>query len=115
MAESFGIGESVTVEVTRAGGLRFDTTGSAALGAFETLAIFVGIVAVLAVVGFLVRRHMRQTGAVRGPSRRNDLVRSLAISAVMGFAGFLLSASPYSWVLSAGIFYHQFFYKRSRA
>lgn len=34
--------------------------------------------------------------------------RSVGIAAIIGFAGFLLSASPLSWLLSAGVFYWDF-------
>ncbi len=34
--------------------------------------------------------------------------RSVLISAVIGFASFLLSADPLSWLLATGVFYYDF-------
>ncbi len=114
MAESIGIGESVTVEVTRANAVNFPTISAQPLAATETVIIFVGVIIGLGLVALAVRRYMRQTGAVSGPSRRGDVLRSLGVAALVGFVGFLLSASPLSWVLSAGVFYHQLFVRSKR-
>lgn len=116
-AEGVGVSDSVSVEVTRAGGfggpVNIPTGGAAVpLPANETLIIFFGVVIGLALVGLAVRRYMRSTGAITGPSRRDDFLKSIGISLVVGFAGFLLSASPLSWLLTAGVFYHQYFIKR---
>jgi len=34
--------------------------------------------------------------------------RSVGIAALIGFAGFLLSAHPLSWLLATGVFYWDF-------
>lgn len=34
--------------------------------------------------------------------------RSVAIAAVIGFASFILSAHPLSWLLATGVFYYDF-------
>jgi len=107
MAESIGIGESVTVEVTRANAFSLPSAAGT-----ETIIIFFGVIVALALAGLAARRYMRRTGAVSGPSRRGDLLKSVGIAFAVGFAGFMLSASPLSWLLSAGVFYHQFFVKR---
>ena len=45
----------------------------------------------------------------------NRFVKSLVFSAVLGFASFLLSAHPLSWVLAIGVFYYDFMVRDSRS
>ena len=119
MAEAIGVTDTVTVEVVRAspfGGAPAVGGGGAATAALPPEYIFIAIGAVVAIafVFFGVRRYMgvsKQTYRTVTPVQRRSLPRSVGIAALFGFVGFLLSASPLSWILATGIFYHQYVMK----
>lgn len=109
MAETIGLGDSVSVEVTRAGGFKTVVAGPGASTASpESAFIILGVLIVVAVLCyFLWRRMSRSSPRSKGVA----LFRSIGIASIVGFAGFMVSASPASWVLAAGVFFHQFFVK----
>jgi hypothetical protein len=116
MGESIGVGDSVTVEVTRASG------SVSPSGPLESLALpsipfgEIMIAAGVVVAGLFLfmalrkRRGLhRRYGVHGGGFAHSRLLRSIGIAALFGFVGLVLSGSPISWVLSAAIFYYEFF------
>jgi hypothetical protein len=137
MAEPIGIGESVTVEVTRASPFSgvasavTSTGASASQFPMEYMVVIFGAVVAIAFVFLALRKHsmlkrgfsprklrMRMVEAEHSiknlSGRRGRLLRSMGIAGAIGFAGIVLTGTGVVWALAAVVFYYEFFLKNGK-
>lgn len=136
MVESLSVGESVTVEVTRAS--PFSNAASTVTSAVsapqipgEYLVVFFGAIVAIAFVLLAVRKHLKLTRSNFSPKkvglrisrtermieksfRWGNLLKAVGISASIGIVGMMLTGTGFMWALAAVFFYREFLLRRSR-
>lgn len=132
MTESLGVGESVTVEVTRAS--PFSNVASAVTSTSATapqipgeyIVVIMGALVAIAFIFLAFRKHSKlkhdfssrkfrlnmaetEHSLERMAHRKNRFVRSFGLAAIIGFVGIVLTGTGIVWALAAVVFYYEFF------
>lgn len=103
MAEGLRVGESVTVEVTRAS--PFGGVSGGAGASPDAVWVVIGVVVVLALIVIALSKYVNSKQSL---SRGDRFLRAFVTAGVFGFCSFLMSGSGFAWVFAVGLFYYDF-------
>ncbi len=108
-AEGLRVGESISVEVTRAGpfGGTSQVVGPSGAGGAspETIFVVIGVIVVLAIISVALSRYVNSRQSL---SRGDRFLRAFVTAGVFGFCSFLISGSGFAWIFAVGLFYYDF-------